>query len=281
MNTINNYNKILYCKRKYYAVYIPDHHRASSDGYVYEHIIIAEQIIGRDLLDAEVVHHEDENGLNNSLANLIVFATSADHTTYHMCKRHNLKFNLSCKNNIYSVNAIPNRFCNMCGESISFGAKLCYACNHLSKKPSKEILKKYLSDSSYSHVARIYDVSPNAVKKWAKSYNLYECCFHKLPKEIEFVNFIMVHTVESASKKYDVPRTTINVWIKHFDVEIEPEQIKCVETNECFSSGRDVVTKLLPYANAKSKAEDLRKAISTGDTFCDYHWIVINKKLND
>lgn len=67
----------------YKMLYMPEHHRADSTGCVYEHVVVAEQKIGRQLAENEVVHHIDENKSNNSPENLMVFANIAEHTAYH------------------------------------------------------------------------------------------------------------------------------------------------------------------------------------------------------
>lgn len=61
----------------------PDHPRAHPNGYVYEHIVVAEQAIGRALNPAEVVHHCDGNKLNNHPDNLRVFSNQAAHLRFH------------------------------------------------------------------------------------------------------------------------------------------------------------------------------------------------------
>ena len=68
---------------KYQLVYFPNHPRSHVNGCVYEHIIVAEKILGRALSQEEVVHHEDENKRNNVDTNLIVFRTNADHIRFH------------------------------------------------------------------------------------------------------------------------------------------------------------------------------------------------------
>lgn len=50
----------------YNTIYLPLHHRADSTGMVYEHMVIAEGVIGRKLNVSEVVHHIDEVRNNNS-----------------------------------------------------------------------------------------------------------------------------------------------------------------------------------------------------------------------
>ena len=68
----------------YKLIYMPEHPRVIGiSGCVYEHIIIAEQKLGRLLTDDEVVHHIDGNRSNNLPENLIVFKSKADHSRYH------------------------------------------------------------------------------------------------------------------------------------------------------------------------------------------------------
>lgn len=70
--THNGYKKLL---RK-------DHHLADSKGYVAEHILVAEEGLGRDIKKNEVVHHIDHNKLNNLIENLQVM-TKSEHTQLH------------------------------------------------------------------------------------------------------------------------------------------------------------------------------------------------------
>jgi len=71
----------------YIVIYKPDHPKAMTsknwEGYIYEHIVVAEQILGRKLTSTEVTHHEDEVSSNNSPSNLKVFRTRGDHNRYH------------------------------------------------------------------------------------------------------------------------------------------------------------------------------------------------------
>lgn len=65
----------------YVTVYCPSHPRAMCgtgyEGYVYEHILVAESMLGRPLLSDEVVHHLDFDKSNNTHTNLLVLQLPA------------------------------------------------------------------------------------------------------------------------------------------------------------------------------------------------------------
>ena len=56
----------------YVRVYAPMHKEANTWGYVYEHRLIAENVIGRKLKDNEVVHHINRIRWDNKEENLLV-----------------------------------------------------------------------------------------------------------------------------------------------------------------------------------------------------------------
>lgn len=73
----------------YYVVWIPDHPYADCKGYVYEHRLVMEQIIGRFLRPEEVVHHIDKNKTNNAPDNLMLFKDQSVHIKYHNQEKAN------------------------------------------------------------------------------------------------------------------------------------------------------------------------------------------------
>ena len=78
----------------YRVIYNPGHLHARQNGYVYEHILVMENKLGRSLLKDEVVHHIDGNKLNNSPDNLMVFANNTEHMKHHWKeKRHRFRLN--------------------------------------------------------------------------------------------------------------------------------------------------------------------------------------------
>lgn len=69
--------------RGYIRVLAPEHPAADpTTGYVLEHRLVAERMLGRLLLPTEVVHHRDGDKSNNDPANLEVM-TNPDHTARH------------------------------------------------------------------------------------------------------------------------------------------------------------------------------------------------------
>jgi hypothetical protein len=66
----------------YVRVRRPDHPRADSNGYVAEHVLVAEKKIGRLMKDDENVHHLNEKKGDNREENLRVMRRG-DHTRLH------------------------------------------------------------------------------------------------------------------------------------------------------------------------------------------------------
>lgn len=66
-------------KSGYVLVKCHDHPHANSLGYVREHRLVMDRILGRTLDPSEVVHHKDGNTQNNDPANLELFESNAVH----------------------------------------------------------------------------------------------------------------------------------------------------------------------------------------------------------
>lgn len=161
-----------YTRNGYKMIYMPEHHRAIGK-MVYEHIYLVEQYIGRQLRDGEEVHHRDENRLNNSEDNLIVFKTKGDHSRYH---RTGIMIQL--EDGTY-VSPIDNQKCIVCNceyynpSSDKYCSKDCqYIGQRRVKRPTKEELEEMIKSKSFTEIGRNFEVSDNAVRKWCKSYGL-------------------------------------------------------------------------------------------------------------
>ena len=66
--------------RGYVRVHVPGHHRANANGYVYEHLLVAEAALGRPLCEPHQVHHVSPPRSDNRGCNLVICEDQA----YHM-----------------------------------------------------------------------------------------------------------------------------------------------------------------------------------------------------
>lgn len=169
----------------YRVTYMPKYHRAMTSknwkGYVYEHIMIAEQMTGRHLKENEVVHHLDGNRSNNRIENLLVLSR-AMHTKLHNWMNNGGIFKetkyVKRVNSEESKEVRTNSFCKICnitlqGKQISYCSITCRGIGRRKViRPSKIQLKKDIEQLSWIAIAKKYYVSDNAVRKWAKTYKL-------------------------------------------------------------------------------------------------------------
>lgn len=76
-------------EKGYRMIRMPNHPRARANGYVLEHLIVAEKILGRPLRVNEEVHHRDRDRANNDPANLRIYDSHLEHwTVEHLTDVH-------------------------------------------------------------------------------------------------------------------------------------------------------------------------------------------------
>lgn len=173
---------LVFKRNGYVCQYLPSHHLAAEDGTVYEHRLVAEEILGRRLLDSEVVHHIDGNRSNNQNENLLIFKTVGDHTAFHsgdeiercgdvwVAIKKTIK-KINSNGGINKVDLCPN--CKK--EFKTYKAQMCKGCylKYIdSTLPDEETLKGLICNFSFVKIGRLYNVTDNAVRKWCKKYNL-------------------------------------------------------------------------------------------------------------
>lgn len=187
----------------YISIYMPEHERAFDNGCVYEHILVAEKILGRKLKEEECVHHKDKNRINNSPDNLMVFKTNEDHIAFHggaeailgedgayYCIRKDSKYiyyygNRTRKDidtgiidneSIYVKKNKQKDLCQVCKTNYKYiKAQMCIDCRRKEQAkniPPKEELEKLIHDLPFTKIGEIYGVTGNAISKWCKKYNL-------------------------------------------------------------------------------------------------------------
>lgn len=70
----------------YISIYFPDHPMSSKDGYILEHTLVMEAVIGRHLKPDECVHHINKDRSDNRAINLRLM-TRSEHTSLHARER--------------------------------------------------------------------------------------------------------------------------------------------------------------------------------------------------
>ena len=104
-----------YSGTTYAFVYQPEHPDAPGDGWMLEHRLVMESVIGRRLLPVEVVHHLDHNGLNNDPGNLFLEESRGAHLA-----RHHSAEGVAVRMAGYPVCA--------CGARTAYGEQTCWRC---------------------------------------------------------------------------------------------------------------------------------------------------------
>lgn len=166
----------------YRVMYRPEHPNAMSSknwkGYIYEHILIAERMMGRPLRKEEVVHHLNEDKADNRESNLLVLE-HGQHTKLHNWLKGALGERSTSVNEVKTEKSKSVRYCSICSLTLKNSQKkYCSAkcssigCRAMKKRPSKSELKTLIDNNSWSAIGRMYGVSCNAVRKWEKIHEL-------------------------------------------------------------------------------------------------------------
>jgi hypothetical protein len=170
----------------YTVVYKPDHPKSMKtknwNGYVYEHIVVAEQKIDRNLVPGEEVHHLDLVRSNNDPRNLLILEKS-QHTALHNWISRGAPMSKDIgEQGVNSVKAkvVDTRYCsrNGCGNVIHnpkaiFCSSECSSLNSRRvERPNCVKLDQELNSHSFSALSRKYGVSDNAIRKWSKQCKL-------------------------------------------------------------------------------------------------------------
>ena len=166
----------------YVEIMIPEHPNARSNGTVLEHRLIAEKKLGRYLKRTEVVHHIDENRVNNTEENLIIFRTNSDHARFHK-----IGIMKDMGDGTY-ICPIPEKHiaqCQYCGDYFvkdkthnKYCSVECYR-NHATEqfktrddRPDKELLQNLVKNIPFTEIGKMYGVTDNSVRKWCKKYEI-------------------------------------------------------------------------------------------------------------
>lgn len=111
------------------------------------------------------LHHIDGDHFNNELDNLKILCPNCHSQTDNFCGKNHKK-------------EVKKIYCKECGKQISRYSKsgLCKNCvdkqQRITDRPDKETLHQMLIETNFSIVAKKYNVSDNAVRKWCRQYGL-------------------------------------------------------------------------------------------------------------
>jgi len=155
----------------YRLIYMPDHHKALKNsgykGYVYEHIAVAEEMLGRELKEGEEIHHLDFNRSNNRYENLLILSEQMH------ARLHGWLAKIGFDVKIKEMPQKQLKYCPACGKLIQGDntrccSKKCFKLLKIkkSKCPPKEELAYLHSFCTDSEIGRTYNVVADTVRKW-------------------------------------------------------------------------------------------------------------------
>jgi transposase-like protein len=146
----------------------------------YQHVIVAEEKLGRELVKGECVHHRDEVKTNNNPGNLIVFSSARDHAKFHQSGlNENTLILLSDGTYQCTGNPLKSFQCQQCNKTfkaqrrkrlnVFCSQKCAKLASRKIERPSIEELIPQLKAEGFEAVSRRLGVSSNAIRKWLKS----------------------------------------------------------------------------------------------------------------
>jgi hypothetical protein len=155
---------------------------ANWNGWIYEHIYIAETTLKRRLRDDEIVHHLDMSRANNHPSNLCVMTRSGHRLLHAWLKKGAPGYEASAPNNTNSKKCEstqkeqPSPYCKTCGSVITGkGLEYC-SLRCIPRKSKTDITKEKLQALVWKKpllaIAQELGVSDKAVKKWCLKWNL-------------------------------------------------------------------------------------------------------------
>lgn len=176
----------------YTVIYEPNHPKAMKsanwEGYVYEHVIIAEEHSNRVISHLEDVHHLDFDRSNNHPSNLIILSKK-DHKKLH-------KWVEDCGVMMTKIDGVKKGNCLKCGKEI-LGVKRKYCTTECLKLDKKSVLDDIpLNEVLFGiktfgcvKTAKKYGVSDKRVMNWlAHKHNLFGENFKKAVANVTDIN---------------------------------------------------------------------------------------------
>lgn len=170
----------------YILVYLPNHQRAQRSagyqGFVLEHLVVAETLLNRPLRANEHVHHFNQVKHHNAPTNLLVLLGHQHSKLHHWLERvgiANERPSLHYSSDPKYVQKALKRThrCQICKYPIRKALNYCSPrCarfgSRRTSRPGKNQLVDDIAEYGYQAVADMHDVSYNAVRKWVRAYGI-------------------------------------------------------------------------------------------------------------
>jgi hypothetical protein len=166
----------------YVLVYIPDHPKAikggSFEGYVYEHVLVGEEILDRPIKEGEIVHHLDLNRSNNSPDNLLILSNPMHGKLHAWMDKHEIIPNEKHADRI-KLGCVRCKFCEKPIEpDFVYCSEECRRTGSITRiqpfngterdsvKPTKEELEKLVWSKPTTLIAKEFGISDTAINRW-------------------------------------------------------------------------------------------------------------------
>lgn len=130
------------CGVTYVLIYEPHHPDSPKNGWMFEHRLVMEKMIGRRLTSAEVVHHLDHDGRNNAPSNLVLESSKGTHLAAH-----------------HSAEGVAARLAGYprcrCGARTAYGEAVCWKCWSMSQtcpscgRPDRKMARRDMCHGCY------------------------------------------------------------------------------------------------------------------------------------
>ena len=141
----------------------------------WEHIRVAEKMLGRKLGKTEQIHHINGNKEDNSESNLLVLRSNKDHRIVHS----KLPYDLLKTSDGSSVAIIRQKPCPSCQRlfepangRVVYCSRECFLKSASENIPDPAVLSRQVWEMPATRLAKLYNVSDRMIGKWCTKFGI-------------------------------------------------------------------------------------------------------------